>query len=225
MEYSNKIWYRKWWGVLIIIILAIVLFFLAASAFYFLGEIRNAKLKLSQAGRELTGEQYPAAASNSYWLGSTNAKITIVEFGDFACPVCLQSFPTVREISLKYKNDIKFIWRDYPVVSDYSATLALAGRCAGEQGLFWPMHDKLFQNQGVSSAAELTTLANQIGADINRFKDCLNKQKYFPQIQKDLTDGQTFGIAGTPTYFINGYKLAGDVPLDVFIQIIEQLRK
>ena len=107
MEYSNKIWYRKWWGVLIIIILAIVLFFLAASAFYFLGEIRNAKLKLSQAGRELTGEQYPAAASNSYWLGSTNAKITIVEFGDFACPVCLQSFPTVREISLKYKNDIK----------------------------------------------------------------------------------------------------------------------
>jgi len=234
MEYSNKIWYRKWWGVLIIIILAIVLFFLAASAFYFLGEIRNAKLKLklSQAGRELTGEQYPAAASNSYWLGSTNAKITIVEFGDFACPVCLQSFPTVREISLKYKNDIKFIWRDYPVVSDYSATLALAGRCAGEQGLFWPMHDKLFQNQGVGQtdnkavqADELNALANQIGADQVKFKNCLNQKKYLPQIQKDLSDGQNFGIAGTPTYFINGYKLAGDVPLDVFIQIIEQLRK
>lgn len=229
MEYSNKTWYKQRWGILLIIILAIILFFMAASAFYFLGEIKNAKLKLSQAGqiRQLaeSGQRYDAASGDHYWLGSANAKIIIVEFGDFACPVCLQSFPTIREIGLKYKNDIKFIWRDYPIVQDYSATLALAGRCAGEQGLFWLMHDKLFQNQGVSQATELITLANQVGANVAKFEDCLNKQKYLPQIKKDLTDGQTFVIAGTPTYFINGYKLAGDVPYDIFVKIIEELKK
>jgi len=225
MEHSGKNWYKKWWGILIIIFLAIILFFLAASAFYFIGEIKNARLKLSQSGPELSGEQYPAATDNSYWLGSTGAKITIVEFGDFACPHCLSAYPTVRELSLRYKDDIKFIWRDYPVVADYSATLALAGRCAGEQNLFWLMYDKLLQNQGVSSADQLLALANQIGADLTKFQNCLSQRKYLPQIQKDLADGQAFGITGTPTYFINGYKLAGDVPLDVFIQIIEQLKE
>lgn len=232
MEYPNKTWYRKWWGVLIIVFLAIILFFMAASAAYFVGEIKKAKLELSQAGPKLSGQKYEAANADGYWLGSAEAKITIVEFGDFTCPVCEKAFPTVREISLKYKNDIKLIWRDYPVISDYSATLALAARCAGEQGLFWPMHDKLFQNQGVGQTSDLVTqanellaLANQIGADQTKFKDCFDKQKYLPQIQKDLTDGQSFGITGTPTYFINGYKLAGDVPLDIFIKIIEQLKK
>lgn len=242
MEYSNKTWSKKWWSVLIIIIVAIILFFLAASAFYFIGEIKNAKLKLNQAesirqlaspagGLAESGQKYEAA-NDGYWLGSAKAKITIVEFGDFACPVCLQAFPTVREISSKYKNDIKFIWRDFPIVQDYSASLASAARCAGEQALFWPMHDKLFQNQAVlfknqsvSSADQLSALANQIGADVAKFNDCLNKQKYSPQIQKDLADGQSFGIAGTPTYFINGYKLAGDVPYDIFVKIIEELKK
>lgn len=225
MESSNKTWYKRWWGVLTIIIFALILFFLAASAFYFIGEIKNAKLKLSQTGPRLSGQTYPAANNEGYWLGSASAKITVVEFGDFACPVCLQAFPTVREISSKYKNDIKFIWRDYPVVQDYSDLLALAGRCAGEQGLFWPIHDKLFQNQGVDQPDQLAALANQVGADLIKFKNCFNQQKYLPQIQKDLEAGQSFDIAGTPTYFINGYKLAGDVPLDIFVKIIEELKK
>lgn len=237
MEDSNKTWYKKWWGALIIIILALVLFFLAMSAFYFIGEIKNAKLKLNQAEPKLSGQTYDAASGDYYWLGSDKAKITIVEFGDFACPHTKSAYPTIREISLKYKDDIKLIWRDFPVVTNYSAALALAAKCAGEQGLFWLMYDKLFQNQGVgqtddqvAQADELLALANQVGADTVKFKDCFNKQKYLPQIQKDLSDGLAFGIingseGGTPTYFINGYKLAGDVPLDTFIKMIEQLKK
>lgn len=220
---------KRWWGAAAIIISAIILFLLATSVFYFFSEVKKAKFELSRAEpiRQLmeSGPKYNAANSNSYWLGSAKAKITIVEFGDFACPVCLQSFPTVREIGLKYKDDIKFIWRDYPVVADYSAALALAARCAGEQNLFWPMHDKLFQNQGVDQNDQLAALANQVGANQVKFKDCLNKQKYLPQIQKDLSDGQSFSITGTPTYFINGYKIPGDIPYDVFVKIIEELKK
>jgi len=222
MEYAIKPWFKTWWGKSIIILLTLILIFIVALGFYVYSLVKTAK---KQTGIKLSGQQYNAADGDYRWTGTDKAKITIVEFGDFACPVCEQSFSTIREISLKYKNDIKFIWRDYPIVSDYSALLALAGRCAGEQGLFWPMHDKLFQNQGVNTADQLTALANQLGADITRFNDCLIKQKYLPQIQKDLTEGQSFGITGTPTYFINGYKVEGDIPSDTFVKIIEELKK
>ena len=222
MQDINKPWFKTWWGILVIIFLTIVLIFIVAIAFYIYNGVKTAQ---KQTGLKLSGQQYDAVAGEHYWLGSDKAKITIVEFGDFACPVCEKAFSTIREISIKYKNDIKLIWRDYPVVAEYSALLALAGRCAGEQGLFWPMHDKLFQNQGVNTANQLTALANQIGADTTRFNDCLTKQKYLPQIQKDMTDGQTFGNTGTPIYFINGYKVAGDIPYDTFVKIIEELKK
>lgn len=225
MQHIKRPWYKTWLGAGILFFSAILLFLLTVGIFYFIGTVKNTKNELSQAAAKLSGPIYQAAAGEHYWLGTDKAKITIVEFGDFACPFCEKSFPTIREISLKYKNDIKLIWRDYPVVQDYSALLALSARCAGEQGLFWPMHDKLFQNQGVSTADQLTALANQVGADITKFKDCLIKQKYLPQIQKDLSDGQAFGNTGTPTWFINGHKVAGDIPYDVFAKIIEELKK
>lgn len=226
MDYQIKPWPKRWWGKLIIILLTIFLIFAVAIGFYIYNSVKELK---QQAGliRQLaeSGEQFKAADGDHYWLGSAKAPVTIVEFGDFACPVCEKSFPTIREISQKYKNDVKFIWRDYPVVAEYSALLALAGRCAGEQGLFWPMHDKLFQNQGVNAAGQLSALANQVGADTARFNDCLTKEKYLSQIQKDFADGQTFGNTGTPTWFINGYKVAGDIPYDTFVKIIEELKK
>ena len=169
MEYTIKPWFKTWWGRLIIALITIILIFAVAISFYIYNSIKTAE---KQTGIKLSGQQYDAAIGDNYWLGSAKAPITIVEFGDFACPICEQSFSTIREISLKYKNDIKFIWRDYPVVSEYSALLALGGRCAGEQGLFWPMHDKLFQNQGANTADQLTALTNQIGADTVRFNDC-----------------------------------------------------
>lgn len=207
------------------VILSITLILLAAVGFYFFGLVKKSKQELNKNAAVLAGRQYPAADNEHYWLGAANAPITIVEFGDFACPNCEKSFPTIREISVKYKNDVKFIWRDYPVVQDYSTLLALAARCAGEQGLFWPMHDKLFQNQGVSAADQLSVLANQIGADMIKFNGCVSQQKYLPQIQKDFSDGQAFGNKGTPTWFINGYKVDGDIPYDIFVQIIEELKK
>ncbi len=218
-------WYKKWWGVIIIIFLAIILFFLAASAFYFVGEIKNASLKLNQPSQPLSGQKYEAAGRDNYWLGSPTAKITIVEFGDFACSNCEKAFSTTGQIRQNYKNNVKFIWRDYPVVAEDSASLAMAGRCAGEQGLFWLMHDKLFQNQGINKVDQLVAIANQIGADTVKFQNCLNQQKYLKQIQEDLSDGQNFGITGTPTYFINGYKIEGDVPYETFVKIIEELKK
>ena len=124
---------------------------------------------------------------------------------------------------MRYKDDIKVIYRDFPVVSGYSADLSLAARCAGEQGLFWMMHDKLFINQGVNSNDGLLSLAAQIGADTGRFKTCIDNKKYLTDIEKDFSDGQELGIKGTPTWFINGSKIEGNIPYDIFVQIIESI--
>ena len=196
----NKINKNKW-KIIIIFIVLVCLSFAFAGLFYLSSLISN------------------------YWLGSANPKIVIIEFADFACPYCRESFSKIREIGIKYKKDVKIIYKDFPVLTDYSTNLALAGKCAGEQGMFWIMHDKLFLNQGVSTKTEIFELANQIGLENIQFRTCFNSKKYIKEIEQDLQIGKELEITGTPSWFINGEKIEGDIPYDIFIQIIEKLIK
>jgi len=226
MQSQSKGWYKKWWGILIITITTFILIILVASGFYLFNLIK----KIQSGNQEILKQnftnqkQYNAEGNDNYWLGSTKPKVTIVEFADFACPLCKNSFSKIREISLNYKNDVKIIYRDYPGY-EHSLDLAMAARCAGEQGLFWLMHDKLYQHQGLNEKSQLTALANQVGADIDKFDNCLANKKFLNLIQKDFSDAQKLGITGTPTWFINGYKIEGDIPYELFIQIVEKLIK
>jgi len=228
----KKTWYKKWWGILLVVVF--MLFFATLTAFAFYAyhlnkPIKNNgvdSLKKISLNYEKLNEQTRAKieGTDNYWIGAAKPKITIVEFGDFACHHTKKSFPKIREMGTKYKNDVKIIFRDMPL-QENSLKLAMAARCAGEQGLFWPMYDKLFQNQGVSKDNELVEMANQIGADTSRFAACLSDQKYIKQIQKDFSDGKDLGVKGTPTWFVNGVKLQGDVPLAVWENIIKELLK
>jgi protein-disulfide isomerase len=229
MQKINKSWYKKWWGVLIIIIGTLILINIVAFGFYIYsimqemksGEVIEPNSIIEYA--ELSEETLKIIeGDNNYWTGSADPKVTIVEFSDFACPYCQNSFPKIREISLKYKDSVKIIFRDMPL-QENSLNLAMAGRCAGEQGLFWLMHDRLFQNQGIYKKEDLSELANQIGADVSQFNSCLDSSKYIKQVQKDFSDGENLEIRGTPTWFINGNKVEGDIPYSTFTQIIEQL--
>ena len=164
-----------------------------------------------------------AEGSNNYWIGTTTPKVTIVEFSDFECPICAESFPKIRGLSLKYKNDIKIVYRNFPI-NEFSIELATGARCAGVQNKFWLMHDKLFQNQGrINTREELITLAKSIGLNTNQFQSCLNSEQQKTYIQKDFTDGTTLGVNGTPTWFINGNKIAGNLPIETWEEIINEL--
>ena len=162
---------------------------------------------------------------SNYYLGAEDAKLTIVEFADFSCPYCKKSFSKIREISTTYKTDIKYIFRDLPIISDQSIDLALAARCAGEQDKFWQMHDQLFINQGVKERNEIFKLAQKVSLDINKFQHCFDGKKYLPQIQQDYVDAQTLGVdnTGTPVWFFNGQLVTGSIPDETFDQIINQL--
>lgn len=159
-----------------------------------------------QTRKKIEGENNPS-------FGSTNPKVTIVEFSDFACPFCKASFPAIREVGLKYQENVKVIFRDWPG-HEYSLPLALAAYCSGEQGKFWEMHDKLFQNQSDTFGKDknqLAALAQQLGIYNEDFQTCFDSQKYLPQIKKNYIDSEILGVAGTPTWFINGTKIEGEL--------------
>lgn len=230
MKVVQKQWYGKWWGILLILFLSLFAIILVAAGFYIMdltkriksGEFNSEQI-LAELDKYKTGEENSVVnGTNNYWLGTAKPKVTIVEFADFNCPLCKSSFPKIREISLKYKNDVKIIFRDFPLYED-SMDLALAGRCAGEQGLFWLMHDKLYARQGEFEPGQLPNFANQIGANVDKFNDCLKNKKYLNDIKKDYSDGELLEVSGTPTWFINGYKIEGDIPHDLFSQIVEKL--
>jgi protein-disulfide isomerase len=157
--------------------------------------------------------------------------VTIVEFGDFACPFCQEAATGTRKLLADYKDKVKLIFRDYPL-HDNSIDLASAARCAGEQGKFWETYDALYANQDKFTAttsdalsAQLSSLASFLKLNTSQFNECLISKKYVAQIRKDYEDGEKLQISGTPTWFINNYSLTGYVPADKFRELVTGLMK
>lgn len=225
MQPRGKPWYKKWWAITLAVLASLILVFFIALVFYFFDLVKISSQELSNQNLNLnTSNKFTVQTDGNYWIGAAKPKITIIEFGDFNCPNCQNAYPKIREISLKYKNEVKFIFKDYPIY-DFSLELAEAARCAGEQGFFWLMYDKLYQNQGLTNKTQVMGAAEQIGLDTAKFEKCYDDQKYLNDIKKDFLEAEKLGLSGTPTWFINGYKIEGDIPYNLFIQIIESLLK
>lgn len=157
-------------------------------------------------------------------LGPATAPVTIVEFSDFQCPFCARSAPVLKELLSKYPDQVRLVYRDFPIETIHSNAIdaALAAECADEQGAFWNMHDALFADQDALDIASLEEHARQIGLDMPKFTECLSTQRYLDEVRQDMADGRSYGVGGTPTFFINGYRLVGAHDLSVFEQQIEQ---
>lgn len=158
--------------------------------------------------------------------GSENAPVTIVEFSDFECPFCLRFFaetlPLIEETYIR-TGRARLVYRDYPLGShQYAQKAAEAAECAGEQGKYWEYHDRLFENQGALGTASLKQYAQDLGLDEARFNECLDSSQMAAEVKKDHGDGQAYGVRGTPTFFINGIRVVGAQPYEVFQQVIEQ---
>ncbi len=160
-------------------------------------------------------------------MGNKNAPIRIVEFSDFQCPYCGKAFPIVREMLGKYSDKVLFVYRDFPLygVNEFSFAASMAARCAADQKKFWEYHDKLFLNQDKISSANIDAFALQLGLTLPKFKICMDTEKYRQAVQNDIVLGTSMNVAGTPTFFINGIRLQGVVPKEVWEQIIENIAK
>jgi protein-disulfide isomerase len=147
-------------------------------------------------------------------LGPADAKVTIIEFGDFECPGC-GSFntQTLPQILSNYGDRVRFVFRDFPLTGShqYALKAAEAADCANEQGAYWKYHDLLYNNQSALDDASLKNYAASLGLDTATFNQCLDTDKYMSEIQKDYQDGITAGVQGTPGFFI----LVNGMPLNL----------
>jgi protein-disulfide isomerase len=155
--------------------------------------------------------------------GRADAPVTVVEFSDFHCPFCRKVQPVLDQVRAKYGDQIKLVYRDYPIDNLHPQARAAseAAACAAEQGKFWEFHDKMFQNDPDASPAALGRRAGEIGMNVAAFEACRVSGKYRNAVQASNQEGSLLGITGTPTFFINGRMLVGAQPLEVFAAIID----
>ena len=160
------------------------------------------------------------------YLGDENAPVTIIEFSDFECPFCARFHSsTLDQIKTEYVDTgkVKFVYRDFPLDSIHSQATpaAEAAQCAFEQGKFWEFHDEIFANQQSLGSSLYKQIASDLGLDTNKFNDCVDSRKYREEVKKDLQDGASVGIRGTPGFIVNSVPLSGAQPFSSFQAVIE----
>lgn len=241
-----KHWYHSGWkvalvGFLTLVVVSILGF--GGLTFYYWREIRAGR------GAELTQKLYgefSASGSNSSpalikrgeletaddpFLGNANAEIVIVEFIDFKCPNCKAALPIMKQVLAKYGQKVKLIVRDFPAESLHPGANQMAelAGCAYNQGLFWPVHDWLFENQEnlpeSIDAADLKGVSDLTGLDYKKLSDCFNNHAMRTEVNRDYADAFKFGVNGTPTFFVNGEKVEGVVPLEAWEDFFSKLSK
>lgn len=222
-------WYKKWWGIVLLILFFISSCFLV----WFIYLYANVLFQLYQGPKTLaqTAEQetpYEMAQIidiDDPFLGTKQAVLQIVEFGDFMCPVCQRSYSIMRELALQYPDLVQVYWKHYPVTSYESVDFALAAQCAHEQDKFWAFHDKIFLLQEQITTDDLSELAKQLGLNVEIFDNCLQDEQTFNKIKNDFEAGETVEALGTPTFIVNGYKLQGYVPVEVWQDLILKIQE
>ena len=227
---NQRRWYRRWWGQLLIVFATLLLAVAVAFGLYV------ARLAVLIKSGQLSPNDFFSAGSSASRLalsralataddpsvGQRDAKVVIVEFSDFQCPFCAELRPVLKQAIKNYSDRVLFIYRDFPLVTEHQQALlgAMAGECAHEQGKFWEMHDKIFENQDGITEAALKSYAVQLGLNNIQFGDCLSTSKYLDEIERDLQDGYAAGVRATPTLFINGGMVSGAIPYDTLEKII-----
>ena len=139
--------------------------------------------------------------------GQPDAKLTLVEFSDYQCPFCVRhSRDTLPQLEREYiaTGKVKYVFRNFPIESIHPQAFKAheAANCAGEQGKYWEMHDRLFNNQKTMSPKDLLDHAQALSLEMPKFQQCLDSGKHAAKIRKDLADGQKAGVQGTPSFFL-----------------------
>ena len=167
-------------------------------------------------------------------LGSPNAPITLVEFGDYQCFFCNKFFhETEKKILSNYveTGKVKMIFKDFTIIGPDSVNAAHGAHCANDQDLFWEYHDILYnnwngENNGWASSENLLGFAQDIRLDIEQWSQCMLSSTHQNIVLSNSNDARTLGLTGTPAFFIIGpdnqiTKIGGAQPYDVFEKIFE----
>ncbi|HEX4016312.1 MAG TPA: Na+/H+ antiporter NhaA [Frankiaceae bacterium] len=164
----------------------------------------------------------PVDPDHDHVRGPRESLITIVEYGDFQCPYCGQAEPIVREF-LAGHADVRYVWRHLPLhdVHPQAQIAAEAAEAAANQGKFWELHDLLLTRQDHLKSPDLANYAAELGLDVERFKDELNRHVNASRVADDLDSASLSSVSGTPTFFINGRRHYGAYDIDSLTEAVK----
>jgi protein-disulfide isomerase len=147
----------------------------------------------------------PAPPAQDPSIGPANAPVTIVEYGDFGCTTCLgwERAGVRSQILANYNGKVRFIWRDFPVITAQSPKAAEAAQCAFLQGKFWPYHDLLYQKTPALSVSNLKQYAADLGLDTVQFNQCLDSGQEQAKVTASMQAAHKLNFVGTPSFSVN----------------------
>jgi protein-disulfide isomerase len=154
--------------------------------------------------------------------GDKDAPVTLVEYGDYQCPYCGQAEVVVRELLSSFGDELRYVWRHLPLndVHANAQMAAEASEAAAAQGAFWEMNDKLLSHQDDLSPKDLGRYAEELGLDMDRFWDDVRRHAHEERIADDVASADASGVAGTPSFFINGKRHQGAYDVATLTQAV-----
>jgi len=157
--------------------------------------------------------------------GPLRAPLTLLEYGDFECPVCGRAHPVVKQVQHALGEHLRFVFRHFPLanIHPHAEHAAEAAEAAGAQGRFWEMHDVLFENQDALEDADLATYAETLALDADRLVTEVETGAYIGRVREDFKSGIRSGVNGTPTFFINGRRYDGPPDAETLIAVFNEL--
>jgi len=157
--------------------------------------------------------------------GSDDAAITLVEYGDYQCPYCGQAYPIVKKLQAAFGSSLRLIFRNMPLanVHPYAELAAETAEAVALQGLFWPMHDLLFESQGDLSEPSLLRYIGEVGADADDVASALRAGDVRQRVKDDVESGIRSGVNGTPTFFVNGERYDASWDFESFHDYLKEV--
>ena len=155
--------------------------------------------------------------------GAPEAKVTLLEYGDFECPYCGRAEPMIRELLESHGYDLRYAFRHLPLVDVHprAELAAEAAEAAGAQGAFWEMHDLLMDDQEHLAPVDLRRRAETLGLDVERFSSELREHAYAERVNEDVASADASGVSGTPTFFVNGRRLRGAYNIETLTEAVK----
>ena len=165
--------------------------------------------------------------SRDHIRGPDDAPVTLLEYGDFECSYCGRAEEVIRELLLQTGSDVRYVWRHLPLndVHPFAQVAAEAAEAAAAQGAFWEMHDTLLTHQDELRPQSLVSYAQQLGLDVDRFREDLRGHRYADRVLVDVASADESGVSGTPTFFINGRRHYGVYDIDTLTEAVRAAKR
>jgi len=190
------------------------------------GMVKLASRPASETGPAITVD----AISPEDWVkGNREAKVVLIEYGDFQCPACAFYYPVLKKLSEEFGDKLAIVYRHFPLTSIHpnAKSAAFAAEAGGKQGKFWEMHNLIFENQSEWKDKRkpdeiFINYAQRLNLNIDQFKTDLASKEIRQKVENAYQNAVRLGLNSTPTFFLNGKKITNPRNYEEFKNLILQ---